>query len=198
MTRTPRRAPRSDSLENRARIIETAHAAFTSDPSASLQAIARAAGVGQGTMYRHFPDREALLLAVYREDLEALAAAAPLLLDEYGPLEALRRWFERLAADGRPTGGASQAVAAATRAGRHHPPIVAALDLLLSAGKEARQVRADAEAEEVLLLASSLWRDRRGDGEPSCPDRGRRMLTVIIDGLRADARPARPARPSRP
>ncbi|WP_328491729.1 TetR/AcrR family transcriptional regulator [Streptomyces sp. NBC_00414] len=184
MMRTPRRAPRSDALENRARIIETAHAAFTGDPSASLQAIARAAGVGQGTMYRHFPDREALLLAVYREELEVLAAAAPLLLDEYGPVEALRLWFERLGADGRPTGGTSLAVEAATRAGRLHPPIIAALDLLLNAGKAARQVRADAEAEEVLLLGSFLW---RADCGPSCPERSRRMLTVIIDGLRADA-----------
>ncbi|MFH8462593.1 TetR/AcrR family transcriptional regulator [Streptomyces sp. NPDC017991] len=182
MMRTPRRAPRSDALENRARIIEAAHAAFADAPSASLQAIARAACVGQGTMYRHFPDREALLLAVYRDELAVLAAAAPLLLHEHEPLDALRRWLERLAAEGRLTGGASQAVAAATRAGRHHPPIVAALDLLLNAGKEARQVRPDAEAEEVLLLGSSLW---RGDGGPSCPDRSRRMLTVIIDGLRA-------------
>ncbi|MFJ2259120.1 TetR/AcrR family transcriptional regulator [Streptomyces sp. NPDC087844] len=185
MMRTPRRAPRSDALENRARIIETAHAAFTGDPTASLQAIARAAGVGQGTMYRHFPDREALLLAVYREELDALIAAAPLLLHEYGPLEALRRWFERLAADGRVTGGASLAVRAATRAGRHHPPIAAALDLLLRAGKEAGQVRPDAETEEILLLGSSLWRT---EGASPCPERSRRMLTVIIDGLRTDAR----------
>lgn len=186
MMRTPRRAPRSDALENRARIIEAAQSAFAGDPSASLQAIARAACVGQGTMYRHFPDREALLLAVYRDELEALIAAAPLLLHEYGPLEALRRWFERLAADGRATGGASLAVEAATRAGRHHPPVVAALDLLLRAGKEAGQVRPDAEAEEVLSLGSCLWRT---DGGTPCPERSTRMLTVIIDGLRTGARP---------
>ncbi|MFE1794837.1 MULTISPECIES: TetR/AcrR family transcriptional regulator [unclassified Streptomyces] len=185
MMRTPRRAPRSDALENRARIIEAAHTAFAGDASASLQAIARAACVGQGTMYRHFPDREALLLAVYRDELEALIAAAPLLLHEYGPLEALRRWFERLAADGRATGGASLAVEAATRAGRHHPPVVAALDLLLRAGKEAGQVRPDAEAEEVLSLGSCLWRT---DGGTPCPERSTRMLTVIIDGLRTGAR----------
>ncbi|MFE7068820.1 TetR/AcrR family transcriptional regulator [Streptomyces sp. NPDC057620] len=183
--RTPRRAPRADAQENRARIIEAAHAAFAGDPSASLQAIARAACVGQGTMYRHFPDREALLLAVYRDELDVLVAAAPLLLREHGPLEALRRWFERLAADGRAGGGASSAVEAATRAGRQHPPVVAAVDLLLRAGKEAGQVRPDAEAEEVLSLGSCLWRP---EGGTPCPERGTRMLTVIIDGLRADAR----------
>ncbi|WP_314409252.1 TetR family transcriptional regulator [Streptomyces kroppenstedtii] len=179
--RTPRRAPRSDALENRARIIEAAHAAFAGDPSVTLQAIAKAAGVGQGTMYRHFPDRESLLLAVYRDELEALVATAPRLLREYEPLEALRRWFERFAADGRVEGGAALAVRAATRAGRPHPPLLAALDLLLRAGKEAGQVRPDAEAEEILLLGSCLWMT---DGGVPCPERGTRMLTVIIDGLR--------------
>ncbi|MDQ0772026.1 AcrR family transcriptional regulator [Streptomyces aurantiacus] len=185
MTRPTRRAPRSDAQENRARIIETAHAAFTDDPSGSLQSIAKAAGVGQGTMYRHFPTREALLLAVYREELEALIAAAPRLLHEHEPLEALRLWFEHLAVHGQGTHGASLAVAAATCVGRPYPPFVAALELLLRAGKEARQVRPDAEADDVLLLGSSLWRT---DGGTAYQERSRRMLTVIIDGLRADAR----------
>lgn len=186
MTRPTRRAPRSDAQENHARIIETAHTAFTVDPSASLLAIAKAAGVGQGTMYRHFPSREALLLAVYREELEALIAAAPRLLHEHEPLEALRLWFERLTVHSQGTHGASSlAVDAATRAGRPYPPIVAALELLLGAGKTARQVRPDAEADDVLLLGSCLW---RADGGTAYQERSRRMLTVIIDGLRADAR----------
>ncbi|MDQ1033803.1 AcrR family transcriptional regulator [Streptomyces sp. V3I8] len=178
------RAPRSDARENRARIIEAGRAVFAGDRSASLQAVAKAAGVGQGTMYRHFPDREALLLAVYEEELAALVAAAARLLSGHEPLEALRLWFERLAADADGAHGASLAVDAATRPGRHHPPLVAALELLLRAGKEARQVRPDAAADEVMLLGSCLWRN---DGGPACPERGRRMLTVIIDGLRAGA-----------
>ncbi|NSL43848.1 TetR/AcrR family transcriptional regulator, partial [Streptomyces sp. 8P21H-1] len=122
MIRPPRRAPRSDARENRARIVGTARAVFADDPSATLQAVAKAACVGQGTMYRHFPHREALLLAVYRDELEVLVAAAPRLLDAYGPLEALRRWLERLTADGHDGhggGAVSLAVDAATRAGRH-------------------------------------------------------------------------------
>ncbi|HUR04804.1 MAG TPA: helix-turn-helix domain-containing protein, partial [Nonomuraea sp.] len=119
--RPPRRAPRSDARENRARIIEAGRAVFTDDRSASLQAVAKAACVGQGTMYRHFPDREALLLAVYEEELAALAAAAAHLLSGHEPLEALRLWFERLATDAHGTHGASPAVDAATRPGRHHP-----------------------------------------------------------------------------
>ncbi|MFS8198408.1 TetR/AcrR family transcriptional regulator [Streptomyces sp. CWNU-52B] len=185
MSRPTARAPRSDARQNRARIVETAQAAFTDDPSASLQAIAKAAGVGQGTMYRHFPSREALLLTVYREELDSLAAAAPRLLREHEPLEALRLWFEHLCLRGQVTRGASLAVDAATRAGRYHPPIVAAVNLLLGAGKEARQIRPDAEADDVLLLGSSLW---RADGAAACQESSRRVLTVIIDGLRADTR----------
>ncbi|MFD5223389.1 SbtR family transcriptional regulator [Streptomyces tendae] len=77
------------------------------------------------------------------------------------------------------------AVEAAAHAGggRDRPPAVAALDLLLKAGKDARQVRSDAEAEDVLLLGTCLW---RAENRPAWRERRLRMLTVIIDGLRAD------------
>ncbi|KAA0932980.1 TetR/AcrR family transcriptional regulator [Streptomyces apricus] len=112
--RPPRCAPRSDARANRARIVEAGRSVFDGDRSAGLQAVAKAAGVGQGTLYRHFPDREALLLAVYEEEVAALAADAAHLLSGHGPLEALRLWFERLAAHAHGTYGASLAVAAAT------------------------------------------------------------------------------------
>ncbi|MEV8314712.1 TetR/AcrR family transcriptional regulator [Streptomyces sp. NPDC059900] len=182
------RAPRSDAEDNRGRIIATASAAFTSTPGATLQSIAKAAGVGQGTMYRHFPNREALLLAVYRSDIEALAAAAPRLLGEREPLEALRLWFGRLAAYGRAEHGAARAMEAATCAdrGSHcYPPLVAALDQLLTAGKESGQLRSDADAGEVLLLVSFLWKTGSG---PDRQERTARMLAIVIDGLRAAAR----------
>ncbi|MEU4659344.1 TetR/AcrR family transcriptional regulator [Streptomyces sp. NPDC023723] len=186
MTHPARRAPRSDARHNRARIVRAARAAFAEDPAAPLHSIAKAAGVGQGTMYRHFPGRQALLLAVYQEEVDALTDTAAGLLAAHEPLEALRLWFEHLTA-GRSGGpGASLAVEAVagtgpTGPGPDRPPAVAALDLLLDAGKAARQVRPDAEAEEVLLLASCLW---RADEGPAGLARRRRMLTVIIDGLR--------------
>ncbi|WP_217165422.1 TetR/AcrR family transcriptional regulator [Streptomyces sp. AC512_CC834] len=185
MTHPHGRVLRSDARENRARIVAAARAVLDGNPSAPLQSIARAAGVGQGTLYRHFPDREALLVAVHREDVAALTDTASALLAAYEPLEALRLWFERLTAYGRSGHGAAVAVEAAARAGdgRDRPPAVAALDLLLRAGKEARQVRPDAEAEEVLLLGSCLW---RADDGPVWRERRRRMLTVLIDGLRVD------------
>jgi len=185
MTQPRSRATRSDAQDNRERIIETARTMFTDDPDATLQSIAKAAGIGQGTMYRHFPNRETLLLTVYRHDVEALIDAAPRLLAEHEPLVALRLWFDRLAAYGRIKHGASLAVEAATRAdlgNRYYAPVIAALDRLLAAGKTADRLRSDIDADEVLLLVSFLW---KADGGPDWQERSRRMLAVIIDGLRA-------------
>ncbi|RDG39148.1 TetR/AcrR family transcriptional regulator [Streptomyces corynorhini] len=187
MEQPRRRATRSDAEGNRARIIDVARTTFTESPGASLQSIAKTAGVGQGTMYRHFPHREALLLAVYRHDVEALIDAAPRLLEEHEPLEALRLWFARLAAYGRIKHGASLAIEAATRAdlgSQYYPPVIAALDRLLGAGKAAKRLRPDVEAEEVLLLVSFLW---KADGGPDWQERGAHMLAIVVDGLCAGA-----------
>ncbi|MEU6847866.1 TetR/AcrR family transcriptional regulator [Streptomyces sp. NPDC046716] len=177
------RPRRADAEGNRARILEFASAAFTGSPDATLQSIAKAAGVGQGTIYRHFPSREALLLAVYRADVEALVQAAPRLLAEHEPVEALRRWFGRLAAYGRVEQGASRALEAATRAdlGSHfYPPVAAALGQLLGACDAAGRLRQGADADEVLLLVSFLW---KVDGGPDRLDRTERMLGIVVDGL---------------
>jgi len=90
----PDRKPRSDALRNRERILEVAKEAFTrSGADTSLEDIARRAGVGVGTLYRHFPTREELLQAVYRSEMEKLAAAGRKLSEELTPLEALRAWL---------------------------------------------------------------------------------------------------------
>ena len=94
MTASPRRA---DATENRARIIEAARAVIAKSDELKLNAIAKRAGVGQGTLYRHFPAREDLLAEVYRQDVDELVAAAPVLLSEHEPIEALSRWFDRVA-----------------------------------------------------------------------------------------------------
>jgi AcrR family transcriptional regulator len=89
-----RRKPRADAQRNRERILEVAKQAFTrSGADTSLDDIATQAGVGAGTLYRHFPTREALLAAVYRTEVEKLAAAEKRLADELAPLEALRAWM---------------------------------------------------------------------------------------------------------
>jgi AcrR family transcriptional regulator len=89
-----RRKPRTDAQRNRERILEVAKEAFTrSGANSSLDDIAKHAGVGAGTLYRHFPTREALLEAVYRTDVEKLAAAERKFLQAMPPIEALRAWM---------------------------------------------------------------------------------------------------------
>jgi AcrR family transcriptional regulator len=91
---SPVRRPRSDAQRNRERILETAKDAFTrSGAGASLDDIARDAGVGPGTLYRHFPSRQDLLEAVYRTEMEKLAAAQQKFAEELPPIEALRAWL---------------------------------------------------------------------------------------------------------
>lgn len=88
------RMPRADGQRNRERILEVAKREFTrSGANASLEDISRKAAVGPGTLYRHFPTREALLVAVYRSEMEKLAAAARTLTDTMSPVEALRAWL---------------------------------------------------------------------------------------------------------
>src|ERR1700748_1150983 len=87
------RKPRADALRNRERVLEAAKTVFSAGgPDASLEAVARHAGVGIGTLYRHFPTREALYEAVYRREVEQLGELAEQLKSEAAPVEALRRW----------------------------------------------------------------------------------------------------------
>jgi AcrR family transcriptional regulator len=88
------RKPRADAERNRVRLLETAKAAFAEKGSAaSLDEIARIAGVGAGTLYRHFPTRDALVAAVYRNETEQLVAAADCLAETHPPVTALREWL---------------------------------------------------------------------------------------------------------
>ena len=89
-----RRKPRTDAQRNRERILEVAKRAFTrSGANTSLDDIAKEAGVGPGTLYRHFPTRDALIEAVYRTEVERLAAAEQKLAETMPPIEALRAWM---------------------------------------------------------------------------------------------------------
>src|SRR5580658_8306632 len=96
-TKTPEttdRKPRADAQRNRARILEVAKKEFTrSGANASLEEIVKKAGVGPGTLYRHFPTREDLLVAVYRSEMEKLAAAERTFEDTMTPIKALRAWL---------------------------------------------------------------------------------------------------------
>src|ERR1700750_1043588 len=138
--------PRTDAMENRARIVEAARAAVASSADLKLNAIAKQAGVGQGTLYRHFPTREDLLAEVYRHDVEELVAAAPLLLAEHDPITALACWFDRVADDARVKRGLFAAVEVGVwqdLSAHSLGPIGDTLTALLEAGKAAGVVRPD-------------------------------------------------------
>jgi AcrR family transcriptional regulator len=97
------RKPRTDAQRNRERILETAKGAFTrSGANASLDDIAKEAGVGAGTLYRHFPTRDALIEAVYRTEVEKVASAEKRFSESLPPIEALVRGLHRNEADHRP------------------------------------------------------------------------------------------------
>jgi AcrR family transcriptional regulator len=195
-----RPARRADAELNRSRILDAARASLADSGDASMQSIAKRAGIGQGTLYRHFPTREALVLEVHRRDVAELVDAAPALLTEHPPQEALRLWLDRLAYYGQIKRGLAGAFNTATYrqlAGEGYGPVINAITVLLDACKQAGAVRDDVEAEELLLLVGFLWRIEADDGWAV---RTARMLDIVMKGLAATATagagPARAARPA--
>lgn len=177
-------ARRFDAERNRVRILEQARAALADSGEASMQSIAKLAGVGQGTLYRHFPTREALVLEVHRRDVRALVEDAPHLLGSHEPLVALRLWLEQLASYGRIKHGLASAFHQATHeqlAGEGYADVVNAIALLLAAGQNDGTVRPDVGAEELLLLVGFLWRI---DNVAEWESRSSHLLDLVMDALR--------------
>ncbi len=176
---------RADAQHNRTRILDVAGELLASSSDASMNAIARAAGVGPGTLYRHFPNREALILAVYRHDVRRLVDAAPDLLRERPPLSALALWFERLASYIRLKHGLGDALDAATKQqinDEDSGPVIGAIGLMLAAGEADGTIRPGLDPADVLLLMSSLWRT---PDTPAGHEQIERLLDLIARGLQA-------------
>jgi AcrR family transcriptional regulator len=172
---------RSDARENRDRILEVARRALDQSADTSLNHIAQQAGVGPGTLYRHFPTREALVLAVYQLDVDLLVDSAPGLLARLPPLEALRSWTASLVGYMRMKHGLGDALSPGARQSvteQTYGPVIAAISQLLKAGIADGTIRADADADDFLMLTAALWRAPEDGG------RARRMLGLILDGLR--------------
>lgn len=178
---------RTDAQQNRDRIVEVARDALAASGDASLNSIAKRAGVGAGTLYRHFPNREALVLAVYRHEVQRLVDWVPELLAEQPPLTAFRLWCERLASYVRIKHGLGDALGAATRQtmmDETYAPVIDAIARLLGACERAGAVRPGLDPDDVLLLMGCLWRVGVGDaGERQAT----RLLDLIIAGLRSAA-----------
>jgi AcrR family transcriptional regulator len=178
---SPRR--RADAAANRVRIIEVARDHVVSSDEFKLNEIAKAAGVGQGTLYRHFPTREALLAEVYRQDVETLVTAAPALLAEHPPVQALAAWFRRVAGYARVKKGVFAAVTSAVQqdlSGASLGPIGDAISTLLYAGKAEGSIRPDVDARDVILLIGYLTRLDENEWDV----RAFHVLDIILDGLR--------------
>ncbi|WP_329166078.1 TetR/AcrR family transcriptional regulator [Streptomyces sp. NBC_01717] len=189
MTPPPARATRTDALSNRARILTVAGEAFAASSGASMTAIAKQAGVGVGTLYRHFPTREALIVELYHQEIQKVIDLAHTLAAELPPLDALRRWFEEVARYGKLKYGVSEVIHAATNGGlddKNYEPFLSAIAALLDAGTATGDLKPDTDPQDVLLQLSILWRIPPGeDGEA----RAARILDLILDGLRT--RPAK-------
>jgi AcrR family transcriptional regulator len=183
MTQVEKR--RSDARSNRDRILAVARDALARDPETSLHFIAKAAGVGQGTLYRHFPTREALVLGVYRDSIEALVNLAPSLLAEYPPLQAFRLWCEHFADYGRKKHGVASMVRAAMTEQDFQEtywPMVDAVRQLMKASEDAGEISKPVEAEDFLqLLALFVQLPPTAEGAA----RGERLLALAFQGLGA-------------
>lgn len=180
---TPRR--RADAVENRNRIIAAARAMILdSSEEVRLSAVAKQAGVGQATLYRHFPTHADLLAEVYRQDVTQLVSAAGVLAARHGPLDALSHWFDRVAEYARVKRGVFAAVEVGVWQGlsaHSLGPIGDAVTTLLDAGKADGTIRADIDARDVILLIGFLTRLEDAEWE----QRARHLLGVILDGMRA-------------
>lgn len=183
---TPQRA---DAQRNRERILEVALEELTRSAGVPLSAIAKKAGVGQGTFYRHFPTREALVLEIYRHEMQQVADTAPVLLESREPDRALREWMDRLARFAMTKAGLADAIRQATSApGRPekpgHAPVTEAAELLLRAAEDAGTIRPGVTVSDLFLVIGGLWTmDPHTDWQP----RATRLLDFVMDGLRVGA-----------
>ncbi|MFI5613155.1 TetR/AcrR family transcriptional regulator [Amycolatopsis sp. NPDC051903] len=174
---------RTDAQHNHARILETAAAALAEDGDVSLNSIAKRAGVGPGTLYRHFPTREALVLAVYRTEVGKVVDWAPELLAEEPPPVALRRWFLRLAhyvVLKRGLGDALTKAGHAAAIEQTRDPVLGAISLILRAGEADGTLRRGLDPDDVLLMMSCLWRVPPGSGGEQ---QAERLLDILVPGF---------------
>ncbi|MBO7936856.1 MULTISPECIES: TetR/AcrR family transcriptional regulator [Streptomyces] len=180
---------RSDAQRNRERILEVAVAELTACPDAALSVIAKKAGVGQGTLYRNFPNREALVLEIYRHEMRQVADSAAQLLDSLPPDRALRAWMDRLAEFAMTKAGLADAIrlATSTPGGPEkppHTPVADAAELLLRANDAAGTIRPGMTPDDLILAIGGLWQlTPTDDWRP----RAARLLDLVMDGLRAGA-----------
>jgi AcrR family transcriptional regulator len=186
-SQSTQRKPRTDALRNRERILEVAKEAFTSHGAdASLEEIAKQAGVGAGTLYRHFPTRDALIETVYRSEVEKLAAAGPKFAAAMPPIEALRGWMllfvDYIAAKHIIAPALNSVVGGPSRLYEGSRGLIqGAIDELVKRAKKSGDVRRDLEAFDLLRAVIGVFHVGSG---PECQQSARRLVDILIAGSR--------------
>ena len=181
------RKPRADAVRTRERVLEAAKEVFSAGgPEASLEAVARTAGVGIGTLYRHFPTREALFEAVYRREVQQLADLAEQLKQKNEPVEALRQWMRSNVTFVATKKGMSEALALAAYKNSElfsssFDRLTQAVGGLLDRAVAAGEIRDDITPEDLLraLVGMCYMHDR-----PGWQTSVLRLVDVFVDGLR--------------
>jgi AcrR family transcriptional regulator len=186
---TPR-APRerSDAVRNRERLLEVSRDAFSAgDGDIALETLAKRAGVGIGTLYRNFPTRVALVEAVYRSELDVLAATVDDVLSAGSADVALRLWMDRYAAFVATKHGMAESLQGLFATGAMAPSetrtrVRDAVARFLDAGSTDGTLRRDVQADDVVSMLVGTFLSTAGAGDKKQRDR---MLGLIIDGLRS-------------
>jgi AcrR family transcriptional regulator len=187
LTNPEPRARRADAARNRDTLLAVATRVFAAaEIEPSMRAIAREAGVGIGTLYRHFPTREALVEAVYRDQVVRLTSGARELLAATAPAAALRRWMDLFGEWIATKNGMLDTLLAVIESGavghaRTRDEILNAISAILEAGRAAGDLRPDVTAEEVAASLIGIFTVAHQPGHTVTADR---LLDILIDGLR--------------
>lgn len=190
------RAQRADACRNRDRLLEVASAAFaTLGIETSLEAIAKEAGVGIGTLYRHYPTRDALIEAVYRHNVELLCDGADELRETLPPDEALAQWMQRFVAYVATKKGLATYLKSVVSADSDlfqssQARAQATISKLVDAATEAGTIRPGVDGMDLLRALSGVC---MMTDQHSGPEQGARVATLLMDGLRYGAPVGAPA-----
>jgi AcrR family transcriptional regulator len=181
------RVLRADATRNRNQLLEVATRVFVSasDTEPSMRAIAREAGVGIATLYRHFPTRESLVDAVYRDQVARLTDGARELLAQLPPPVALRRWMDLFGDWVATKNGMLDTLLAMIESGeiahaQTQAELLAAIDAILDAGRATGELRSDVTAEDIAASLIGIFTVAR----PPDAARASRLLNILMDGLR--------------
>jgi AcrR family transcriptional regulator len=191
LTEAEGRAPRADATRNRDQLLAAATRVFVSaDAEPSLRAIAREAGVGIATLYRHFPTRESLVDAVYRDQVVRLTTSARGLVGRLPPAAAMRRWMDLFGDWIATKNGMLTTLLAMIESGeiahaQTRAELLTAITTILDAGRAAGDLRSDVTAEDI---AASLIGIFTVAPRPEHEAKAGRRLARLMDGLRPAAR----------